>query len=408
MSISLLVASTTSSEFSVSVFNPHTRQLTHTFSLPDEVGCWTPVSPNVIAVALASKATLVYCQVDKTCGGVGGSAAVIYRTSTPERLTALACDGDFLYGGGLSGALFVWKMDTGELVKHVSTWHFGEVTFLSVVEAALGGCGGIIVVSASVDDTVKVWRNLADPVVVSLPEVKTVAVASAVGGSVAVAAGFRDGVKVFPKGVLYPVEDVTSVVWVGATTIAAVATETSEVPKAPVGSVLWSGTASGRVAIISPGTSTDVQYLDAHSSAVVDLFATVDGGEVFTAAADCVKVWDADARECLKVLTLDKPGLIKKILAVPGHAPGAAGSVGFYRPLERVLTELGAVEAVKARGVCGRSVDEVAAEVYGADVARFVADGRAIEGVVGVLDMAKELEEQREITRKWIEVVERK
>ena len=76
------------------------------------------------------------------------------------------------------------------------------------------------------------------------------------------------------------------------------------------------------------------------------------------------------------------------------------------KALERVLTEVGRLENLRARGRGGRSVEDVARAVYAADVEALVASGAAIDCVLGVEDAAAEIEKQRDITKHWIRLLE--
>lgn len=90
---------------------------------------------------------------------IGASEAPEQKAITPERIGAIAAtqDGAWMFGGGVSGRLYVWAVGSGALVNTV-TAHYRSVTALAVTKdgscLVTGGDDGIIhvwMVSALVD-----------------------------------------------------------------------------------------------------------------------------------------------------------------------------------------------------------------------------------------------------------------
>ena len=77
----------------------------------------------------------------------------------PERLTALTLSGcgSFLYGGGESGALYVWHCFSGQMLG-LRRGHLRRIEKIAINSSTSGSASGTLVATASADSTVKVYH----------------------------------------------------------------------------------------------------------------------------------------------------------------------------------------------------------------------------------------------------------
>ena len=312
------------------------------------------------------------------------SALHRFFVGEPVSVVAASPDGTHFAAGALSGAVYVWEVSTGALVK---TWnaHFKAVSAVSFA------AGGSMVITAGEDTVVSAWSmaSLLDPAAATAPPVPTYSWAEhalpvtslAVGGGPAGGAGGSGLVasasadrtcKLWTLGgghllrsVAFPAALACVALDACESTLYAGATDgrVFEVPLNAVAAVPGAGLESAGSGRVDGSSNRSAGFgaatLEGHARAVTAIACSADGERVTSSSEDgTCRVWDAASRQTTHVLRHPKGSPIVALAVAPrarvaGEGAGGAGERRKLAPLAPFSRFAGAGLSAAEGGLAG-------------------------------------------------------
>eukprot|EP00929_Paragymnodinium_shiwhaense_P085087 TRINITY_DN45548_c0_g1_i1.p1 TRINITY_DN45548_c0_g1~~TRINITY_DN45548_c0_g1_i1.p1 ORF type:complete len:490 (-),score=99.95 TRINITY_DN45548_c0_g1_i1:155-1624(-) len=269
-----------------------------------------------------------------------GERKPCYRASLPEKTTAMVFTSDaaFCIAGALSGALYVWQLGTGCLLR---SWpaHYREVTQLTLSQ------DDCFLVSASADCTVHVY-NLADILAEAAPRplhtwsghaLSVTSLALPPGNGLqqtVVSASLDRTVRIWDVGSGKPVASHT----LPSQVLSLVAT--------PSGSEVVCACSDGELRAVGLGAAHGgssrqdgggFATYSGHSGSVLSCAVNADGSRLASCGeADRVRIWETRTRQCISQVHASKNVQIGAVRIVrrAADAPGLPA----FQPFQRLLT----------------------------------------------------------------------